>query len=370
MSTYDQIPLPPSAFTSPEGYAAELRELFERSWVHVADLPELRRAGDYVTAEIGTTPVVLVRGDDGELRGFLNACRHRGATVAEGAGNCGHALRCPYHAWSYSTAGRLIGVPFKEEFGCRADGLDLLPIRVGIAGPLVFACLDPTAPPFEEWVGSLLPDLTAARGADMEPAFAIDYEVKVNWKVYVENGLEGYHISFVHDVLADFVALGAGEVRNRFEEHASCTYAPISPQYLALMQPPPHLSAEEQTRVRFGHVFPNLIPVITPGDFNYLRIDPIAPDRIRLRGRSFDLGGAAVDFRDFRREAFDRTNRQDMAVVERVQRGLNARALPTSIHSTLLESRITHFERMVARQMGAAGSSGKLSLPELRVLRG
>ena len=92
--------LPPTAFTSPTVFEAEMRHIFARSWVHVADLPELRRSGDFVTSAIGTTPVVVVRGHDGELRAFLNACRHRGATVAEGRGNCGRVLRCPYHAWS------------------------------------------------------------------------------------------------------------------------------------------------------------------------------------------------------------------------------------------------------------------------------
>ena len=74
--------LPPRAFTSPAVYAAEMERIFGRSWVHVADLPRLREPGDFVAATIGTTPVVVVRGHDGEVRGFLNACRHRGATLA------------------------------------------------------------------------------------------------------------------------------------------------------------------------------------------------------------------------------------------------------------------------------------------------
>src|SRR5262245_41310899 len=80
--------LPPRAFTSPAVYDAELRGVFEKSWVHVGDAPELARAGDYVTATVGRVPLVIVRGHDGALRAFVNACRHRGATVAEGAGNC------------------------------------------------------------------------------------------------------------------------------------------------------------------------------------------------------------------------------------------------------------------------------------------
>jgi len=348
--------LPPSAFTSPALFDEEQRAIFERSWVHVADLPDLGKAGDFVSASIGGSPVAIVRGDDGELRGFLNACRHRGATLVEGAGNCGRQLRCPYHAWSYTTAGALVGVPYREEFGCREAGMDLLPIRVGTVGPMVFGCLDAAAPPLEVWVGELSSSLARARAAEMETAFTLDYEVAVNWKVYVENGLEGYHIGFVHDFLADFVQLRGGATQH-YEEWSSYTLAQINPQYtqLSMTAPAPeHLSTEERGRVRFGHVFPNLIPVLSPLDFAYLRIDPIAPDRIRLRARSFDLGGPAAATRELRREAQDRTNRQDIAVVERVQRGLRARGLPAGVHSDVLEGRIGHFERVWARELARA----------------
>ena len=103
---------------------------------------------------------------------------------------------------------------------------------------------------------------------------------------------------------------------------------------------------------RFGLSFPNLIPVFSPIDFNYLRIDPIDAETIRLRGRGFDGGGEMLVPREFRAAAFDTTNKQDIAVVERVQRGLRARGLPAAVHSDLRESRITHFETLVARALG------------------
>jgi choline monooxygenase len=331
--------LPPRAYTSAAVFDAELRHIFERSWLHVADVSELRRAGDYVTASAGRVPLVIVRGEDGALRGFVNACRHRGATVAEGAGNCGATLRCPYHGWSYDTAGRLRGVPFREEFAC-LDQRDLLTVRIAQAGPLVFACTDENAPSFEEWAGSLLPALQRARAAEMEPAFELRYEVGVNWKISVENALDGYHVRFVHDTLADLLATEGAE--NGCEAHSSFTRVPISPEYRA--QLPPELTAEPV--IRFGLIFPNIIPVLTPFDLSYLRIDPVAPDRIVIRSRSFDLDGFGRVTREFRQEAAERTNRQDIAVVERVQRGLQAPSLPAGIHSTRLEARIGHFQRL------------------------
>jgi choline monooxygenase len=336
--------LPPRAFTSPVVFDAELRAVFEKSWVHVADTPELRKAGDFVTATVGRVPLVIVRGHDGALRGFVNACRHRGATVAEGAGNCGATLRCPYHGWSYDTTGRLAGVPFREEFAC-LDQRDLLPVRVAQAGPLVFACADEAAPPFHEWCGELPQALDRARGDELEPAFTYSYEVAADWKVSVENALDGYHIRFVHDVLADFLALDPDRAENVLEAHSSFTRAAVSAQVEAL------LPSHTEPYVRFGMVFPNLIPVLTPFDFAYLRIDPVGPGRLRIVGRSFDRDAMT---RDFRKEAFDRTNRQDIAVVERVQRGLQAPSLPAGVHAHRLECRIGHFERLWREAMRAA----------------
>ena len=342
--------LPPGAFTSPAVFAAEMERIFARSWVHVADLPALGTGGDFVAGQVGTTPIVVVRGHDGALRGFLNACRHRGATVAEGQGNCGRQLRCPYHAWSYGTDGRLIGVPSREEFAPGAlEGVGLVPVRVATLGPMVFACLDPEAPAFERWAGELLPAIERARGAEMELAFEFAYDVDVNWKVYVENGLEGYHVRFVHDVLNDLVETGTA--RHFFEPHGSYTHAFIKPEYRGMMPSAAHLSPEEHTYIRFGHLFPNLIPVLSPDDFSYLRIDPVGPERIRLVARSFDLGGDHVPYRDFRRESFDRTNTQDIATVTRVQRGLHARGLPAGHHASFLEVRIGHFERLVSQAL-------------------
>jgi len=155
----------------------------------------------------------------------------------------------------------------------------------------------------------------------------------------------------VHDFLNDFVATDGA--RHFFEPHASYTHARIRPEFRDTVPPLAHLSAEEQATVRFGHLFPNLIPVIAPADFSYLRIDPLGPERIRLVARSFDLGGELAAFRELRREALDRTNQQDIGAVTRVQRGLHADRRATGVHSSFLEERIGHFERMVSRALAA-----------------
>ena len=187
-------------------------------------------------------------------------------------------------------------------------------------GPLVFACLDAEAAPFEAWAGELTAAFARFGVERWQPAFAFDYEVRTNWKTYVENGLDGYHIPFVHDFLAGAIDVATGE--NFFEAHGSYTVVGAS----AALTPP----GMERGQFRFGMIFPNLIPVFSPIDFTYLRIDPIDAETIRLRGRAFDGGGERSVPRDFRAAAFDATNKQDIAVVERVQRGLRARGLPAA----------------------------------------
>lgn len=334
----------PVHFTSADRYDDELARIFERSWVHVADVTDVPEPGDYVPGAIGRTPVLVMRGGDGVVRGFLNACPHRGATLAEARGHCDKQLRCPYHGWSFAADGALRGVPYREEFDCDLAERNLFPVRTAILGPMIFACLDAAAPPFEAWAGELVDAFARTGIARWEMAFENNYEARVNWKVYVQNGLEGYHIPVVHDVLRDLLDLSSGE--SFYEDHAS--YTIVAPS--AMLATP---DADPDAKLRFGHLFPNLIPVLSPVDFSYLRIDPTGPETVRLHGRGFD-GGAGLGVgvpREFRAAAFDATNKQDIAVVERVQRGLQARGLPPAVHSDLREARVTHFERMVAAAM-------------------
>jgi choline monooxygenase len=337
--------LPPRAFTSPALFELEQRAVFARSWVHVADRIDLPEPGSYVAATIGRTPVLVVRDrHTGELRGFLNACRHRGAQLLEGKGSCDKQIKCPYHAWSYGTDGKLLGVPYRDEFRCDVSEMGLVPIRMGTVGPLVFACLDPAAPPLADWVGALPAALTAAGADAWSLAFELRYELAANWKLFVENANDGYHIPFVHDVLADLVEQDSG--MTTLEPHGAFTYANVDPKYV-----PPGIDASA-AKIRFGCIFPNLIPVLSPSDLTYIRVDPIAHDRLALFVRSYDSGEFA-QLRDFRKAAFQRTTDQDIAVVLRTQRGLQAIGLPAGVHSSRLEERIGHFETLWARAMAA-----------------
>ena len=334
--------LSPAMFMSPSIFEREERAVWSRSWVHVGDLVDVPGPGSYMTATIGKTPIIVVRDKTGELRGFLNACRHRGAQLLDGKGTCDKQIKCPYHAWSYGTDGKLLGVPYREEFACDVSQRGLIPVRVGVVGPLIFACLDHDAPSLAEWAGALPQAVEAANVATWTLGYELRYEVNANWKLFVENANDGYHIQFVHDVLTDLLEADSGVTT--LEPHSAFTYANVDPKYV-----PPGFDPS-LAKIRFGCVFPNLIPVLSPSDLTYIRVDPISHERLALFVRSYDsVEGAPL--RDFRKAAFQRTTDQDIGVVERTHRGLRAFGLPAGVHSSVLEERIGHFERMWARAM-------------------
>lgn len=354
--------LPPRAFVSPAVFEAEEAAIWGHAWVHVADTSDLRERGDYVAATIGQTPVVILRDrEHGELRGYLNACRHRGAQLVEGKGRCEKQLRCPYHGWSYGHDGRLVGVPYRDEFaGCDLAAMGLVPIRVGAVGPLVFACLDPQAPPLAAWTGSLGEHFAAA-GVDAWPlAWELAYEVDANWKLFVENANDGYHIPVVHDVLTDLLQPDSGVTT--LEPHGAYTWAGINPAYVPPGEDP------ASARIRFGCIFPNLIPVLTPVDLTYIRVDPVAPGKLRLFVRSYDEPARGAPLRELRRQAFERTTDQDIAVVKKVHRGLHAAGLPAGVHASQLEARIGHFEQLwvTAMTQALAQRPGQAALAVVR----
>jgi choline monooxygenase len=205
---------------------------------------------------------------------------------------------------------------------------------------MIFACLDADAPPLATWAGELAGALAAAAAVGLESAFVREYTIAANWKLFVENAMDAYHVQFVHDVFADLVA--ANDSVHFFEKYSSYSLVPVNPTVL-----PPGVPSETAV-LRIGNLFPNLICVLSPFELTYLRIDPIAPEQIRLVGRSFDTGEQQFVSREFRQQAFERTTEQDIAVVERVQRGLHAHGLPRGVYASQGEARIGHFEQLVA----------------------
>ena len=168
-------------------------------WNYVGHTSQIPNAGDFFTLEVAGAPIIVITGDDGEVRAFHNSCRHRGSKIAWGEGNC-KALTCPYHTWAYARDGALIATPLIEEDAhiCYAD-LGLLTVRLERWHGFLFVNFGDNTPPLAEWLGDL-PETCASHSPEtMVCTRRKVYEgVKANWKLHFENFNDSLHIPFVH----------------------------------------------------------------------------------------------------------------------------------------------------------------------------
>jgi choline monooxygenase len=193
--------LPSKYYTVPDLLAEETRSIFWLTWQIVGRSELVRDPGHYITTDLLGEPLLVVRGSDGVLRGFYNVCRHRAGPPAAGCGSR-KVFRCGYHGWTYGLDGRLLNAPEMEGVqNFSADELRLRSIQVGEWEGLVFVNLDPGAEPLIEALRELPGQAGKYRFGDMRLRGRREYHMQCNWKVYIDNYLEGYHLPSVHPSL-------------------------------------------------------------------------------------------------------------------------------------------------------------------------
>ena len=178
----------------------ERKNVFGHNWQPVARIDQLREPGQYVTAEIAGEPVVVVRGNDQELRGFFNVCRHHAAAVVTEEEGQASLLRCPYHGWSYGLDGSLKGAPeFEGVCGFDRSKNGLLPLRVEVWEQFVFVNLDSAAVRLAGALGGLTERVAPLNVSALQFFQRRTYSLNCNWKVFVDNYLDGgYHVPHLH----------------------------------------------------------------------------------------------------------------------------------------------------------------------------
>ena len=330
--------LPYAWYTDAAVLAEERRALFERTWQYVGHVGQLPAPGSYFTARVGDVPVVLVRDRGGELRAFVNVCRHRGAEVVSGAGRC-TTLQCHYHAWTYGLDGALRAAPRAEALDRRSRSLRRIALEAW--GPFLFVNADPAAKPLARTLDRL-PALLAAGGIDVDAlAFhsRAEYTLQANWKIAVENYLECYHCAVAHpgfsavvDVRPDAYRL---ERRDTFASHS----AP---------------AREGDAEGQFHLVWPNLKVNVMPGPPN-LSIGPLDP---REPGRTdgfldyFFAPDADPDWVAGYLELDDQVGAEDRVLVESVQRGMRSGVFERGELILPAEELIAEFQAWVAARVG------------------
>ena len=195
-------PLPAWCYANEEWYEREVQDIFLKDWLCVGRAEQIPNAGDYFTMEIVRQPMIVVRDETGHVRVHLALCRHRGAIVAQGSGHC-RSFICPYHSWTYALNGRLVGIPGSPHPLAGVDDFEnadygLVPVRAEMWGGFIFVTFNSEVKPLVEWLGDLPEFLADYSLEDMQWTHRDEYEVDCNWKVWLENAFENYHVATVH----------------------------------------------------------------------------------------------------------------------------------------------------------------------------
>ncbi len=327
--------LPGWTYGNAEFYELEKRDLLLANWQVVGHVSELRQPGDYATLDIMGERAFVMRGEEGELRAFHNVCRHRAAAVVRGdTGNCGHAVRCFYHGWTYGLDGRLKAVPGEAGFpGLDKGRFGLKPIDFEVWQGFVFVRFAAGGPSVAERFRPYERELAAYRMVDMEPLSGRwDVEIAVDWKNVMDNYLEGYHVPVGHPGLFRLfgnsyeVEVQEGNVNRavgRLRDKASANWS--ERHYQRLRPRAAHLDAELGGSWRYYTLLPNIAFDVYPEFMDFFHIVPLAPGRARLRGRVYGLPGAGRALRAARwltRRVNIQVQREDEGLVESVQAGL------------------------------------------------
>lgn len=361
--------LPGSLYCDENVLKEEMERFFFRSWLCVGREEQIASPGDYFTREIGEESLLFIRGQDGEIRGFYNLCRHRGTQILDQEEGRGlKCLVCPYHVWTYSPEGQLLGAPYTEnlvDFN-KAD-FGLYPLRVEAWGGFLWADLDDLAPPLWEDLGEFFGRFDRFPLADLRLGAKKVYQIEANWKLLIENYSECYHCAPLHPELNRITPsnAGGGEMffakgdgpRRKFNggyQNFRGDYTSMTWTGYTSRSPLKGMTEEDRRRIYYFVVFPNLFFSLHPDYLMVHRIWPASPSHSVIECEWF-FDPEAMAREDFDPDdavgIWDLINRQDWAVCQRTQRGVRSRAWKGGRFSSE-EDMVHDFDKYVAERLG------------------
>lgn len=372
--------LPRKAYFDDGIFRLERERIFAREWVCVGREEAVAEPGDYHVVSVAGDSVLLVRGQDGQIRAFFNLCRHRGCqlvltgegpTVGERVGPGGRftaGIRCPYHSWTYALDGALRAAPFLDEDGdfSRAD-LPLHPVALDSWGGFLFVNLTPASTAAEgrtlrTQLGEAPTRVARYPLQGLRTARRIVYEVAANWKVMLENYNECYHCAGVHPELCALVPAFKHRGGSELDWEAGIPHRPgawtFTESGTSTRQPFPDLNDDERVRHKGELLYPNLMLSLSADHAAAFTIWPQGPQRTtiacdflfapeEMAKPGFDASDA-VDF-------WDLVNRQDWTICEGVQRGMQSRAFQSGFYAPM-ESWSLDIRRYVREHLGDIGA--------------
>jgi carnitine monooxygenase subunit len=339
MAAVDASTLPFAWYSDEETLRRERSRIFARTWQYAGRAGQVAEPGSFLATDAGGIPIVVTRDATGELRAFLNVCRHRGAVLLEGCGRR-NTIQCHYHAWTYDLDGSLRNAPRsdREPAFDRADW-SLLPASVGTWGPFLFVNPDPEAVALEDWLGEL-PSILA-RDIDIDELVfhsRVEFSLEANWKIVAENFLECYHCPTAHPSFSDEIDVHPD--RYLLEPHPT-----FAAQFCRLKG--------TGERGQFHLVYPTTDINVFPGPAN-LSIGPMVPVGPSRTLRYLDYFFAPDVDADWQRDFFaldEQVGREDAVLVQSVHRGMASGMLERGRLLLDAEPLIAAFQGWVAGEL-------------------
>jgi choline monooxygenase len=339
--------IPSRLYVDPVYAELERERIFSRTWQLVARTEQLQQSGDYVVVEIAGESIVLLRDGD-ELRGYHNVCLHRAGPVAHGCGRR-QTMQCKYHGWTYSLRGELLRAPEMEETAnFTPSDFRLHPVQVATWGPLVFATLDLKAQPLAHFLEDIPARAERFNVGAMRWVMRRDYEVACNWKVYIDNYLEGYHVPVVHPGLHKELDYDAYTVEPH--RYYSRQHAPLRP-VVGTGADRMYVSDDPSAEAQYYWLFPNVMLNVYLGTVQTNVVLPISPDRTKVIFEWFATevpADPATDPQWTKLVAFsDLVQKEDEEICEVVQKNLRSRVYDRGRYSPKRENGVHHFHSLL-----------------------
>jgi choline monooxygenase len=331
----------------------ERNSVFASNWQVVGRLDQVQQPGQFFTIDVNQEPLVVVRSDDGKLRAFYNVCRHHAAAVVPETSGCAKNFRCPYHGWTYGNDGALKGM-VEFEGVCNFERADngLVPVRVDTWENFVLVNLDGNAMPLQNFLGQV-PEIVASLQM-REKLHYFDrrtYTLNCNWKVYVDNYLDGgYHVPHAHKGLSSVVEYTKYTIENY--ERACLQSSPLDSSAAAESA----IGSTRQGTAFYLWVYPNFMINAYSGVMDTNLVLPLGVDKCAVIFDYFfaDISSAAQQHHKESIAVSEKVQDEDMAICDSVQRGLSSRAYVAGRLSVRREAGEHLFHRLLHADMTTA----------------
>lgn len=334
-----------SWYLDPAVYDLELERIFARTWQPVVRISDVAQVGDFATGDIAGESIVVVRDTQNRVRAYYNVCPHRAGAVARGTGNR-KSLQCTYHGWTFDLDGYLLNTPyFWDVENFNPAEFNLKEVRVDTWGPYVFVNLDDHAAPLKNWWGD---EFDRARAMDFSEWRLIDeqeYLIDCNWKVYMDNYAEGYHVATAHPGLHKEMSLDDLYV-DTYRFH-STQRAAVRPPYRGRQPGRRYINSNPGDQICYHVLFPNFMIDDYPDNLSTNRVLPLGHDKTLLKFDWWfkeDIDQESIDSMIvFANQVQD----EDIQICLDVQKRLQSRAYNTGRFSGRYENGVHHFHALV-----------------------